>query len=184
MPHLWEIDHPYYCEEGNFYKTGLANQFGSWSEFTETWFCQGDHDQNLVFRWDWISWRRHPDPGLRSDSPDVLLLFFVLQRKPILCSARIQITDDDEPAVRDWLEERAKTMAANWAPVALLQSTQGNTPRITPAEALDRMKEARESGVDDAFLLGVIAAMDPALVVRALEEIQARRVEREEVEGS
>ncbi|HEU4754535.1 MAG TPA: hypothetical protein VFU47_15610 [Armatimonadota bacterium] len=58
-----------------------------------------------------------------------------------------------------------------------------NKPTVTTAEALDRMKEARESGVDDAFLLGVIAAMDPVLVVRALEEIQARRVDRAEVEA-
>ncbi|MFI7042645.1 hypothetical protein ACIBI0_38710 [Microbispora rosea] len=174
MKHLWEIDHPYYCEEGNFYKTGLANQFGSWSEFTETWFYQGDHDQNLVFRWDWVSWRRHPDPSLRSDSPDVLLLFFVLQRKPILCSARIQITDDDEPAVRAWLEERAKTVAANWAPIALPGSEKD------PEEALDRLERAREEGLDDALILGWIASMDPALVVRAVEEMESRRVDRAE----
>jgi hypothetical protein len=122
VTHLWEIDHPYYCSEGNFYKTGLANRFESWTEFTETTFYSGDHDQNLAFRWDWTSWRRHPDPDLRSDSPDELHLFFVLQRKAILCSAAIQVTDEDEPAVRAWLVDRAKTITAMWAPLDLAAS--------------------------------------------------------------
>ncbi|HEU4753335.1 MAG TPA: hypothetical protein VFU47_09530 [Armatimonadota bacterium] len=53
-------------------------------------------------------------------------------------------------------------------------------PTVTPAEALARLEKAREEGLDDALILGRIAAMDPALVVRALEEIQARRVDRSE----
>lgn len=120
VKHLWEYDHPYYCMEGNFFKPGQHALFGSWREFADdTLFASGDRDLNLLVRWDWISWQRHPDPDLRSEDPDNLLLFFVLQRKAILCSAGIAVTDDDEPAVLRFLEECAKTMAAIWEPVVL-----------------------------------------------------------------
>lgn len=118
--HLWEYDHPYYCQEGNFYKPGMHALFGSWEDFAaETEFFGGDRDQNLLIRWDWRSWRRHPDPMLQGDDPDELLLFFVLQRKAILCSAGIAVTDEDEPAVREFLRECGKTITAIWEPVSL-----------------------------------------------------------------
>jgi hypothetical protein len=129
MTHLWEVDHPYYCTEGNFYKEGLADRFESWAAFTETLFYGGDHDRNLIFRWDWTSWRRHPDPSLRGDSPDELTLFFVLQRTAVLRSASILVADDDEPAVRAWLAGRARTLAAIWAPILVASpSVRGGAP--------------------------------------------------------
>ncbi len=118
-PHLWEIDHPYYCQEGNFYKNGLDTEYASWDEFTGTGFFSGGRDLNLLFRWDWTSWRRHPDPELRCDEPEELRLFFVLQRKAILCSVGIRITDDDEPRVRRFLDDCSRTVAALWAPLDL-----------------------------------------------------------------
>lgn len=119
MTHLWEVDHPYYGTEGNYYSNDCSNRFSSWSAFTETLFYSGDRDMNLLYRWDWMSWRRHPRPDLRSDSPDELVLFFMLQRKAIACSVNIAITDEDEPAVREWLAECAKTITAIWQPIAL-----------------------------------------------------------------
>jgi hypothetical protein len=119
VKHLWEVDHPYYGTEGNYYSAECSNNYDSWAEFAETAFCSGDPDMNMVYRWDWISWRRHPDPHLRSESADELLLFFMLQRKAIACSASIAITDEDEPAVRAWLTERAKTITAVWEPITL-----------------------------------------------------------------
>lgn len=119
MTHLWEVDHPYYAAEGNFYARDCHSRYESWAEFTETTFYSGDRDMNLLYRWDWLSWQRHPDPDLRSDSPDVLMLFFILQRKAIACSTSIAITDEDEPAVREWLAECAKTVTAIWEPITL-----------------------------------------------------------------
>ena len=118
--HLWEVDHPYYCAEGCFRANGHYETYESWAEFTETGWFTSDPDMNLLFRWDWQSWKRHPDPDLRSDSPDELQLFFVLQRKADQYSMGVRVTDDDEPAIRAWLEERAKTIAAIWAPLALV----------------------------------------------------------------
>ncbi|MFD5899119.1 hypothetical protein [Streptomyces sp. NPDC060366] len=129
MKHLWEHDHPYYCERGNYFKTGLHTLCDSWADFTETLFCTGDRDQNLLIRWDWHSWTRQPDPDLRDEGPDELVLFFVLQRKALLCSVGINVTDDDETAVRAWLYECAVAMRDTWEP--FLDALDGTTTEGT-----------------------------------------------------
>lgn len=115
---LWEIDHPYYAAEGNYYKTGLHNRFESWTEFTETTFYDGDRDMNLLYRWDW-----HKPGHHEWDGAETLHLFFILQRKAIACSSQIPVTEADEPAVREWLTECAATMRETWAPLATAQET-------------------------------------------------------------
>jgi hypothetical protein len=118
--HLWEIDHPYYCSEGNYYVGGLNwhdvhTSYGSWADFHEQW-GDADPDMNLVFRWDW----NRPDPSdYEGDEvpPDTLQVFWVLQRKAILRSTECVVTEADEPAVLAWLAERAKAIRAIWAPL-------------------------------------------------------------------
>jgi hypothetical protein len=125
-PHLWEIDHPYYCTEGNYYVSGLRrdevhSSYGSWAEFHEEW-GGNDHDMNLVFRWDW----KRADPDDYEDGeelpPDTLAVYWVLQRKAILRSTECVVTEADEPAVRAWLADRAKTVAAIWQPLAVVEA--------------------------------------------------------------
>jgi len=109
---LWEIEHPYYASEGNHYKAGLHNLFASWAKFTETTLYDGDRDMNLLYRWDWRK------PGHHEwDGTETLLLFFILQRKAIACSAEMPITEADEPAVRAWLISCAATVRDTWAPL-------------------------------------------------------------------
>jgi hypothetical protein len=114
-PHLWEPDHPYYCAEGNFYKRDCHNLCESWQEFREL-VSGWDADLNLLFRWDWFV-PQDVLPG--DDARQMLLTFWVGQRKAALYSYECPVTPDDEPEVRRWLEGRAKTMAAIWAPVRL-----------------------------------------------------------------
>jgi hypothetical protein len=121
QPHLWEIDHPYYAAQGNYYarpSEGLHVTYDSWADFMDE---QGnsDHDMNLVYRWDW----QRPDlddyePG-EELGPDVLQVFWVGQRKAILRSTECVVTEADEPAVRAWLTDRARTITAIWDPVSL-----------------------------------------------------------------
>ncbi|PJN00847.1 hypothetical protein CG740_23375 [Streptomyces sp. CB01201] len=114
-PHLWEIDHPYYCTEGNYYERGLHDVYDSWDQFHADW-GDADHDMNLVFRWDW---QRDSGEFLEegeTPGPDVLKVFWVLQRKAIIRSTECTVTEADEPAVKAWLADRAKTMAAIWEP--------------------------------------------------------------------
>ena len=117
--HLWEVDHPYYCQEGNYFKTGQHTTFASWAHFVEdTVFVTADRDQNFLIRWDWHTDRTPGEPLVRGiDGDDRLLLFFVLQRKAWLCSVEITVTEADEPAVRKFLAECAETMRATWEPL-------------------------------------------------------------------
>lgn len=124
-PHLWEIDHPYYCNEGNYYASpleGLHSIYDSWGDFIADWGAT-DPDMNLVFRWDWK--RANPDDyepdddGVIRVPEDKLLVFWVLQRKAILRSTECAVTGADEPAVLAWLAERAKTVTAIWEPINL-----------------------------------------------------------------
>lgn len=118
MTHLWEVDHPYYCNEANWYKREDHTCWGSWADFRDsTIFTTGDRDLNLLVRWDWNSYRRGPDADEGADSPDELQLYFVMQRKGFLASHHITVTDEDEPEVRAFLAECAKTVGQLWAPL-------------------------------------------------------------------
>lgn len=128
-PRLWEVDHPYYCAEGNYYARpvdGLPTEYDSWADFIADW-GNTDPDMNLVFRWDWQ--RADPqdyEPYGEEVPADTLQVFWVLQRKAILRSTECAVTEADEPAVRAWLAERATTIRAIWEPIL-------DTP--TPASA-------------------------------------------------
>lgn len=114
MTHLWEIDHPYYAAEGNYYAPDCHTRLDSWADFTELTFYSGDRDLNLLYRWDW----RPADTDDPEDT-DELSLYFILQRKAIACSVAVTVTKDDEPAIRKWLQECAQTMAAVWEPLVI-----------------------------------------------------------------
>lgn len=114
VAHLWEVDHPYYCNEGNFFRRGLAHRYDSWRELHAEW-GGNDPDLNLVFRWDW---KRYEADELGAESEE-LTIFWMLQRKGMNVSTSCPVTAEDEPSVRAWLEERAKTLRAIWAPIDL-----------------------------------------------------------------
>ena len=129
-PRLWEIEHPYYCTEGNYFVPGtrwseVHNEYDSWAGFYEQW-GSADEDMNLVFRWDWK--RADPQdyvPYGEEVPADTLHVYWVLQRKAILRSTTCTVTEADEPAVRAWLAERAQTIAAIWAPITLANVVEG-----------------------------------------------------------
>lgn len=113
---LWEVDHPYYATEGNYFSNGYHAEYASWAEFIEE---QGDLDldMNLVYRWDW----QVPDPDdYEPDEkmpPETLDLFYVGQRKALHRSVSVEIRREDEPAVREWLTVRAEHMRRVWEPL-------------------------------------------------------------------
>lgn len=113
--HLWEIDHPYYCEEHNFLaRPGTYdNVCESWAEFMECEAATGDLDMNLLFRWDW----KPADPAEGYDH-HVLMLFFMLQRKGLYISFQINVEPRDERFVREWLRPRWEKLTALWDPVS------------------------------------------------------------------
>jgi hypothetical protein len=113
--HLWEVEHPYYANEGNFYAKGHHQTFGSWTEFLED---EGDSDLdlNLVYRWDWTL--EEVEEGEERSDRDELKIFFILQRKAICRSVAISVTKADEEAVRAYLLPRWAKIQELWAPMS------------------------------------------------------------------
>lgn len=147
--HLWETPHSYYCEEGNFFKSGLHTVYESWEDFAQPvkGFMEGnmlydfDNDLNFLYRWDWL--KADPENYLFSFSDEILketgatkeeveaskrefeensqsdrlMLFFMLQRKSHNISVEVNVTEDDEPLVREWLQKKWEYMKGMWEPL-------------------------------------------------------------------
>lgn len=114
--HLWEFDHPYYSSESNYYSNDCSHHSDSWAEFMEE-MGDADKDHNLLFRWDW----ERPDPadyepGEDPGYTDRLHLFYVLQRKGIYMTWEVDVTPDDETAVRWFLNGYWQHMQLLWSP--------------------------------------------------------------------
>lgn len=115
MKHLWEHDHPYYCTEGCYYRSGpdVHDQEPSWSSFMESW---GDSDENynMLMRWDWCVGEEH---GIGKDQHELRLYFFQ-QRHAKPHSVYVAVTPADEDAVRAWLATRWEHTKRLWAPLS------------------------------------------------------------------
>lgn len=128
--HLWEYEHPYYCEQGNYYKTGLHLNHASWQEFVDdTEYVTGDREANLLFRWDWH----------RDGDEHYIRLFFILQRKGLNCSHDVAVIDEDEAEIRAFLGECAEVMRATWEP--LLSGPAGRRPATSPIPEAEMEEE-------------------------------------------
>jgi hypothetical protein len=132
-PHLWDIDHPYYCNESNHFASGWNVQWESWAEFAEG-MGASDKDLNLLFRWDW---ERYEEDG---DSPahDVLKTFWVMQRKGIFACHEIAENGGE------WLRLTGNSHK-HWRLVI------GNAVPVQAAEAIARacaetLEESRRGG--------------------------------------
>jgi hypothetical protein len=128
-PHLWEIDHPYYCSESNYFSNDYRTVYASWQGFLE---AEGDNDldMNLLFRWDWTAKEYFDDDTLAArqeyasrfgdrDHAWTLSLFWMLQRKGIFRVTEMDVCKADEPEVRQWLGVRADHLGLLWQPISL-----------------------------------------------------------------
>lgn len=121
MKHLWEIDHPYYCTESNYFASGLDNReskFDSWADFIAEW-GDADMDYNLLFRFDWIP-PKEEDIDEEEDEHEghTLKIFWMGQRKGLYQWSNVQVTPEDEPAVREFLTERWQHLKKLWEPLS------------------------------------------------------------------
>lgn len=108
--HLWEVDHPYYCSESNFFSNDCHIDYDTWELFLESEGPGTDTDDmsmNLLFRWDW-------------DKPSKRLsLFFMGQRKGLFRVVFVRgMSADEEPAVREWLQKRWAHLQLLWEPIS------------------------------------------------------------------
>ena len=112
--HLWEIEHPYYCNEGNYYSCDCSQHYKSWTAFIEE-EGDSDFDLNLVFRWDWQFLDEE-----KTSKKQQLKVFWVNQRKGIFRSSTVDVCKDNEDSVREWLNPRLKHLIKLWEPLIRL----------------------------------------------------------------
>jgi hypothetical protein len=114
--HLWEVEHPYYCNLGNFYSNDCGQRYNSFDDFLGEW-GDADMDYNLLFRWDWREaeyYRESNDEDVRTH--DILEIFWMLQRKGAYTFCEIKVTKDEEQKVINFLRPRWEYMARLWRP--------------------------------------------------------------------
>lgn len=123
--HLWEVDHSYYCTDGQYFssqdKCQTVWEFKSWADFLSE-MGDADMDYNLLFRWDWKE--VDPETGKPSFSGDVnyrngvLKMYFMAQRKGFHSCSIVQVCRADEAAVIEYLRPRLAHLLEMWEPVA------------------------------------------------------------------
>jgi hypothetical protein len=124
--HLWEVEHAYYCNEGNYYaRESVESSYRSWADFLAE-NGDADMDYNLLFRWDWQE--RDDETGEPNFNGDVnyrngtLLLFWLGQRKGLYRYSTVSVCRADEPAVLDYLRPRWEHLRSLWEPVSASSS--------------------------------------------------------------
>lgn len=122
---LWDVVHPYYCSETNYFQNNCDRYFESWeSFFAEEGNVNLDH--NLVFRWDW----RAPRVDGDWDKPIVwggdehcreseLFIFWMNQRQGHFRSSIVKVSRSEEHAIREWLTKRFHHLLRLWDPLSL-----------------------------------------------------------------
>lgn len=130
--HLWEVEHPYYCEEGQYFSTQESRQtiwqFRSMAEFLAE-MGEADKDYNYLFRWDWIEENDDGEPTYNGDNNyrnGKLKLFYMHQRKGYHSCSIVEVCRADEPAVLTFLRGHWEHMQTMWAPIA--QTTEQKEP--------------------------------------------------------
>lgn len=109
--HLWEVDHPYYMQEGNYCDVGQHLEYDSFDDFVSEWGEGTDIDMNRVHRFDWM-----PDEDAKEAGTGTLYVYFVLQRKARLMSCECPVTAEDEPRVIGFLRPHYEREKQIWAP--------------------------------------------------------------------
>ncbi len=114
---LWEADHPYYCNEGNYFASGNDQPVQVYESWTDFFTEEGDSDpdMNLLFRFDWR--KADPDEEKWGNKVDTLLLFWIGQRKGLYRWTEVHVKDDDEEAVKSWLQSRFNYLKSIWHPL-------------------------------------------------------------------
>lgn len=114
---LWEIDHSYYCNEGNYYQNGCGQVYSSIDEFLSE-YETADLDMNLVFRWDWREGHEEESNYNGDDyyRNGTLLIFIMGQRKGKYWWCEVSVCRADEPKVINFLEPRFNHLRKLWEP--------------------------------------------------------------------
>lgn len=100
---LREYDHPYYCNDANYFSNDCFQSYGAWGDFVA---AEGDADEDLnyLIRWDWES--------------GTLKFYFVGQRKGLFRVVHVSVHDGNEADVRSYLKKKWLYVKRLWEPVS------------------------------------------------------------------
>ena len=119
--HLWEIDHPYYMSEGNYFSNDCHTEYKTWAEFIDE-FGDSDMDYNWFVRWDWLEGEDNGAGEFKGDvyyRNGILKLQLIGQRKAYLGSHEVSVCRADEPRVREFLAKYWTYMQEMWEPFSV-----------------------------------------------------------------
>lgn len=113
MKNLWEVDHPYYCNEGSYYDNSEHYDFKSWDDFISEW-GQCDLDMNRIHRFD-----AHIQSEDYEEIPDgffFVTFYRIHQRKARTSSQTVCVPIEDQQKVIDYLKPYFELEQKIWAP--------------------------------------------------------------------
>ena len=115
--HLWEIDHPYYCNEGNYYaRESVGSEYKRWQDFLEE-NKDVDLDLNLIFRFDWVE-EEDSYTGDDNYRNGILKIFWMGQRKGLYRYSLVEVCRADESAIIEFLKIRWERLRLLWEPIS------------------------------------------------------------------
>lgn len=120
MKHLWEVDHSYYINEGNYYDRDMHTEYATWGEFLSAW-GGGDIDYNWFVRWDWREGEGWDIAEYNGDDyyrHAKFVMQIVGQRKALLQSVAVYVCRADEPAIIAFLKPYWEYMRELWEPLS------------------------------------------------------------------
>ena len=121
MKHLWEVEHPYYMNDGNYFRRGDHVDYRSWDGFLSDWgYDSLDIELNRIHRFD------------ASDAPDCdiekgyfeITFYRVIQRKGFCMSQSVYVPKSREQEVIDYLLPYYAQEKAIWAPFSDTATTE------------------------------------------------------------
>ncbi|MBK9497393.1 MAG: hypothetical protein IPO08_23305 [Xanthomonadales bacterium] len=126
--HLWEADHSYYCNEGNYFANDTCEAY--YKSFADFIAAEGDidPDYNLLFRWDWIEGDGEGEPNFNGDNNyrnGKLKLFWMGQRKGLYRWSIVEVCRNDEASVIEFLRPRMQHLVSLWEPLASTDQQKG-----------------------------------------------------------
>lgn len=105
---LWEIKHPYYCADSQWYF-----EFDSWDDFLSN-MLGADKDYNFLIAWHWRD-SNDPDWELKTD---LLHLTYIRQRMGTLYTYKITVDKQDERRITQFLLEHWLHVVETWAGIS------------------------------------------------------------------
>ena len=116
--HIWEIDHPYYCNEGNYYaRESVCSEYKRWQDFLEE-YKDADLDLNLIFRFDWVE-EEDSYTGDDNYRNGKLKIFWMGQRKGLYRYSIVEVCRADELSVIQFLKPRWEHLRLLWEPISI-----------------------------------------------------------------